>query len=67
MREAVFDALGDQADRVELRTVRGLAGRNLVEQARRVNAQLIVLAERGGRQYVLREAPRPVLVVLDGA
>jgi nucleotide-binding universal stress UspA family protein len=69
--EAVLDALGDQANMVELRTVSGLAGRNLVEQARRVNAQLIVLAGRRGTaplrgsvsQYVLRKAPCPVLVV----
>ena len=57
--------------RVELRTALGLAGRNLVDTARRVNAQLIVLAGRGSTsmllgtvsQYVLRKAPCPVLVV----
>jgi nucleotide-binding universal stress UspA family protein len=63
LSEAVTDALGDQANRVELRTVAGQAGRNLVEQARKVNAQLIVLTGRGGRPYVLRKAPCPVLVV----
>jgi len=71
LRDAVVDALGGEADRVELRTALGLAGRNLVETARRVNAQLIVLASRGSTsmllgtmsQYVLRKAPCPVLVV----
>jgi nucleotide-binding universal stress UspA family protein len=71
LRDAVVDALGEEADRVELRTALGLAGRNLVDTARRVNAQLIVLAGRGSTsmllgtvsQYVLRKAPCPVLVV----
>src|SRR5690348_17885892 len=47
LRDAVYSALGDQADKVQLRTVLGLAGRKLVETAQRVNAQLIVLAGRG--------------------
>lgn len=71
LRDAVVDALGEDAYRVELRTVLGLAGRNLIDTARRVNAQLIVLAGRGSAsmllgtvsQYVLRKAPCPVLVV----
>ena len=71
LRDAVATALGDEADRVELRTTLGLAGRNLVDTARKVNAQLIVLAGRGSTsmllgtvsQYVLRRAPCPVLVV----
>jgi nucleotide-binding universal stress UspA family protein len=71
LRGAVFDALGDQADKVQLRTVLGLAGRKLVETAQRVNAQLLVLTGRGSAsmllgtvsQYVLRRAPCPVLVV----
>ena len=71
LRDAVADALGEEANRVELRTALGLAGRNLVDTARRVNAQLIVLAGRGSTsmllgtvsQYVLRKAPCPVLVV----
>ena len=74
LRDAVVDALGDEADRVELRTALGLTGRNLVDTARRVNAQLIVLAGRGSAsmllgtvsQYVLRKAPCPVLVVPEG-
>ena len=71
LRDAVFDALGDQAEKVQRRTVLGLAGRKLVETAQRVNAQLLVLAGRGSAsmllgtvsQYVLRKAPCPVLVV----
>ena len=71
LRDAVFDALGDQAHKVELRTVPGLAGRKLVEAARQADAQLLVLAERNGAftlqgpvsQYVLRKAPCPILVV----
>ncbi len=71
LRDAVVDALGDDADQVELRTALGLAGRNLVDTARKVDAQLIVLAGRGSTsmllgtvsQYVLRRAPCPVLVV----
>jgi nucleotide-binding universal stress UspA family protein len=71
LRDAVFGALGDDADKVELRAVLGLAGRNLIDTARKVNAQLIVLASRGStsmllgtvNQYVLRKAPCPVLVV----
>jgi nucleotide-binding universal stress UspA family protein len=73
LRDAVVGALGDEAGQVELRTALGLAGRNLVDTARRVNAQLIVLAGRGSTsmllgtvsQYVLRKAPCPVLVVPD--
>jgi len=75
LREAVFDALGDQAEKVQLRTVLGLAGRKLVETAQRVNAQLLVLAGRGSAsmllgtvsQYVLRKAPCPVLVVPEAS
>jgi nucleotide-binding universal stress UspA family protein len=65
------DALGEQAGQVELRTMLGQAGRNLVEVARKANAQLLVLAGRTGTatllgsvsQYVLRKAPCPVLIV----
>jgi nucleotide-binding universal stress UspA family protein len=71
LRQAVRDVLGEQADRVEIRVILGLAGRKIVETASRVNAQLIVLATRGSTslllgtvsQYVLRKAPCPVLVV----
>ena len=71
LREAVSDALGDAADRVEHRVVAELPGRALVHAAQTVNAQLIVLAARRGiarvlgtvSQYVLRNAPCPVLTV----
>ena len=75
LRDAVVDSLGDEADKVELLTVLGLAGRNLIDTARKVNAQLIVLAGRGSTsmllgtvsQYVLRKAPCPVLVVPEAS
>jgi len=71
LREAVSDALGDAAGRVEHRVVADLPGRALVHAAQAVNAQLIVLAARRGiarvlgtvSQYVLRNAPCPVLTV----
>ena len=75
LREAVSDALGDAAGRVEHRVVADLPGRALVHAARAVNAQLIVLAARRGiarvlgtvSQYVLRNAPCPVLTVPEVA
>ena len=71
LREAVSDALGNAAERVEHRVVADLPGRVLVHAAQTVNAQLIVLAARHGiarvlgtvSQYVLRNAPCPVLTV----
>lgn len=71
LRDALIDALGTQADHVECRVVAGTAGRQLVEAARELGAQLIVLATRGSMslllgtvsQYVLRKAPCPVLIV----
>jgi nucleotide-binding universal stress UspA family protein len=71
LRDAVIDALGTQADHVELRVAAGTAGRQLVQAARELRAQLIVLATRGSMslllgtvsQYVLRKAPCPVLIV----
>jgi nucleotide-binding universal stress UspA family protein len=71
LRDALVDALGTQADHVECRVVAGTAGRQLVEAARELGAQLIVLATRGSMslllgtvsQYVLRKAPCPVLIV----
>jgi nucleotide-binding universal stress UspA family protein len=72
VRDAVRGVLGpERAARVQVRTVLGLAGRKIVETARQVDAQLIVLATHGSRsmllgtvsQYVLRRAPCPVLVV----
>jgi nucleotide-binding universal stress UspA family protein len=71
LRDAVREVLGDQADRVEVYAVLGLAGRKIVETAQKMNAQLIVLATQGSAslllgtvsQYVLRKAPCPVLIV----
>ncbi len=71
LRDEVTAALGAQGADTELRTMPGLAGRTLVETAESAGAQLIVLAT--GRStsmlagtvsnYVLRNAPCPVLVV----
>lgn len=69
----VTAALGDEAVRTELLAVAGLPGRKLVETARAANAQLIVLSSGlsgsilagAVSQYVLRNAPCPVLVVPD--
>ena len=71
LHEAVSDALGDAAGRVEHQVVADLPGRALVHAAQTVNAQLIVLAARHGiarvlgavSQYVLHNAPCPVLTV----
>jgi len=71
LHEAVSDALGDAAERVEHRVVADLAGRALIHVAQTANAQLLVLAARHGiasvlgtvSQYVLRNAPCPVLTV----
>jgi nucleotide-binding universal stress UspA family protein len=71
LREAVSDALGAAAGQVERRVVADLPGRALIHVGQTVNAQLIVLAARHGiarvlgtvSQYVLRNAPCPVLTV----
>jgi nucleotide-binding universal stress UspA family protein len=71
LRDAVTDALGDAAGRVDHRVVADLPGRALVRAAQTSDAQLIVLAARHGiarvlgtvSQYVLRNAPCPVLTV----
>jgi nucleotide-binding universal stress UspA family protein len=71
LREAVSDALGDAAGRVEPRVVADAPGRALIRTAHAVNAELIVLAGRHGMvkvlgavsQYVLFNAPCPVLAV----
>jgi nucleotide-binding universal stress UspA family protein len=70
---AVSHALGDAAGEVDLRVVAGPPGRVLVDVASELDADLVVLATRGdGRvarllgtvnQFVLRNAPCPVLVV----
>ena len=71
--DEVAAALGDEAGQAELRAVAGLPGRKLVDTARATNAQMIVLATGlsgsvlagAVSQYVLRNAPCPVLVVPD--
>jgi nucleotide-binding universal stress UspA family protein len=76
LRQAVEAALGDLPADVELRAVPGNPGRALVETARESDAQLLVLSARDDgpvsrllgtvSQYVLRQAPSPVLVVRVG-
>ncbi len=76
LRQAVRDALGG-ADDVELRVVAGVAGRVLVQTARALDADIVVLATRKEHapsrllgavsQYVLRNAPCPVLVVPEAS
>jgi nucleotide-binding universal stress UspA family protein len=71
LREAVSNALGDAAARVELRVVADLPGRALIQAAHTVDAQLIVRSGRHGiakvlgavSQYVLFNTPCPVLAV----
>jgi nucleotide-binding universal stress UspA family protein len=75
LSDVVADAIGDQAAEADLRVVPGLAGRAIIDAARDVRADLIVLAARSGismlpgtvSQYVLRNARCPVLVVPSGA
>lgn len=72
LRQAVADALG-AVDGVQLRVEAGVPGRVLVQAARALDAELVVLATRKEHapsrllgaisQYVLRNAPCPVLVV----
>ncbi len=76
VRQAVIAALGSD-DGVELRAVAGMPGRALVQAARALDAQLVVLATRREHapsrllgpvsQYVLRNAPCPVLVVPEAS
>lgn len=71
LQAATLDALGADAAQVELRVIQGAPGRTLVEAARLLDADLLVLGSRGNgamsrlraSQYVLRNAPCPVLVV----
>lgn len=74
LREAVVDALGDQAQGVAVQAVPGQGGHVLVDAAQRFNADLLVVAAREGAitpgtvsQYVLRRSPCPVLVVPSAA
>lgn len=76
LRQAIRDALGD-ADDVELRVVAGVPGRVLVQTARALDADIVVLSTRKEHapsrllgavsQYVLRHAPCPVLVVPEAS
>jgi nucleotide-binding universal stress UspA family protein len=76
LRQAVTEALGRDDD-VEMRVVAGPPGRMLVQEARVLNADLLVLATRREHapsrllgpvsQYVLRNAPCPVLVVPEAS
>jgi len=73
LQEATLEALGPDAGQVELRVVQGVPGRSLVEAARTIDAELLVIATRVegvlswllGSQYLLRNAPCPVLLVPD--
>jgi nucleotide-binding universal stress UspA family protein len=72
LRQAVVDALG-AVDGVELEVVAGGPGRVLVQVARTLDAEMVVLSTRKEHapsrllgavsQHVLRNAPCPVLVV----
>ena len=76
LRQAVRAALGHE-DGVEFRVVAGVPGRVLVQTARVLNAELVVLATRKEHapsrlmgpvsQYVLRNAPCPVMVVPEAS
>jgi nucleotide-binding universal stress UspA family protein len=73
LQAATLDALGPDAAQVELRVMQGAPGRTLAEAARLLGAEMLVLGSRGdgamsrlmASQYVLRNAPCPVLVVPD--
>jgi nucleotide-binding universal stress UspA family protein len=75
IRTALRDALGERGDGVEVSVEQGIPGRVLVGAARDADAEMIVLATRGSMarligsvsQYVLREAPCPVLVVPEAS
>ena len=76
LRQAVTDALGSD-DGIALRVETGIPGRVLVHTARVLDADLVVLATRRERapsrllgavsQYVLGNAPCPVLVVPEAS
>ena len=76
LRQAVVDALGSD-DGVALRVESGVPGRVLVQTARILDADLVVLATREQHspsqllgavsQYVLRNSPCPVLVVPEAS
>jgi nucleotide-binding universal stress UspA family protein len=70
LQEATLAAVRADAGQVELRVVQGVPGRSLVEAARTVGADLLVLATRAdgvmswllGSQDMLCNAPCPVLL-----
>ncbi len=71
LRDALLDALGPEASLVALQVARGVPGHNLVAAARALDAELLVLSSRPetglsrvvDSQYVLRNAPCPLLIV----
>jgi nucleotide-binding universal stress UspA family protein len=71
LRATVDDELGDQASQADLRISAGLAGRVIIDAARRTHAQLVVLAARPGKptmpgtvsKNVLLKARCPVTIV----
>jgi nucleotide-binding universal stress UspA family protein len=77
LRQAVAEALRGEDRGVELRTEVGSSGHVLVEAARSLQARMLVLATRKEHaparllgpvsQYVLRNAPCPVLVVPEAS
>jgi nucleotide-binding universal stress UspA family protein len=77
LRQVVLDAVGEDATGVDTRVIRGVPGHALVQAAREEGAQMVVLAARGDgavsrllgtvSQFVLRNAPCPVLVVPAGS
>ena len=77
LRQAVAEALRGEDTGVELLTEVGSPGHVLVEVARSLAARMVVLATRKERaparllgavsQYVLRNAPCPVLVVPEAS
>jgi len=76
LRQAIADALGSD-DGVALQVEAGVPGRVLVHTARTLEADLLVLATRKEHapsrllgavsQYVLRNAPCPVMVVPEAS
>jgi len=77
LRQAVAEALRGEDGGVELRAEAGSPGHVLVEAARSLQARMLVLATRKEHapsrllgavsQYVLRNAPCPVLVVPEAS
>lgn len=71
LRATVDSELGNQTGSTELRISAGLAGRVIIETAREMHAQLVVLAAHAGMtvvpgtvsQYVLLKARCPVTIV----